>query len=828
MNNEIYIDTKLDTENVEKDAKKIDESMEKLADKSAKAAEKTAKAFEKSLGSMPEKTEEYKELEKEFDKIDAKMQEIGMKQDKFLATGGKEKSRIWKQYEYDLEMYGRKMDEVLNKMRNMEADGTAFKETTEEVKEDGEEAEKTTKKLGKLARMLMYLGKGAGNITASAFRGLGNVLKGPFTGNVNRAKKAFEGLKNKLNRTNKQFGIGFKRLLKYVIGFRLLTAALRNISKYYQEGFQNLAKYNNGQNALNKSVSNIKSAMTQFGNSIAAAFTPIITVIEPIITRFINKLSELATAIGMVMAKLTGQSTFTKAIKVQKDYAKSLDSSASSAKKGLAAFDELNTLQSESGGASEDPNKMFETVEIPNELSDFADGLKEKMESAFEPLKNAWSNYGQGFINSAQNAFEGLKNLVSSIAKSFDDVWKNGTGEAIVGNILQIFTNINNVIGNISTNFANAWNTDNIGTEIIQSVANALNNILETINLLTGATANWVTTIDFSPFLESVLELQTSIESLVGIINEGLLWAWNNVILPIAGFTIENVLPTYFQYLASVVNAVYTAFRTLQPSLTYIWENLIKPMGNFAGTIFLKFLTSAKDLFTNLAKTFQEKGQKINMIVTSIGKVLELVFKILLQPLIQFAVGLFTKMVSYIGNLVGDLIDSLAGVIDFLAGVFTLDLERALGGIKDIFRGLLNFIVDIYEGIVNGIIHGINSISVDIPEWVPGLGGSHIGFNLAELHLPRLATGNVIPRQAQEQAYILGDNNQETEIVSPLSTMKEALIEALQESGVNQGGGDVYLNVSGDIGEMIRFLKFELAKENDRVGGTLVQAGVIS
>ena len=58
--------------------------------------------------------------------------------------------------------------------------------------------------------------------------------------------------------------------------------------------------------------------------------------------------------------------------------------------------------------------------------------------------------------------------------------------------------------------------------------------------------------------------------------------------------------------------------------------------------------------------------------------------------------------------------------------------------------------------------------------------------------IPALATGTVVPPNREFLA-MLGDNKSETEVVSPLSTMKQAMLEALQESG--RGGGETVLHV---------------------------------
>ncbi len=115
-------------------------------------------------------------------------------------------------------------------------------------------------------------------------------------------------------------------------------------------------------------------------------------------------------------------------------------------------------------------------------------------------------------------------------------------------------------------------------------------------------------------------------------------------------------------------------------------------------------------------------------------------------------------------------------------------------GIWNTIKGVINSILGGIQNMANGVINGINAViramnnlSFEIPDWVPAMGGKRFGFNiptLSTISLPRLAQGTVIPTGIQEYLAILGDNNRETEVVSPLSTMKEALKEAAAEMGL--------------------------------------------
>ena len=69
---------------------------------------------------------------------------------------------------------------------------------------------------------------------------------------------------------------------------------------------------------------------------------------------------------------------------------------------------------------------------------------------------------------------------------------------------------------------------------------------------------------------------------------------------------------------------------------------------------------------------------------------------------------------------------------------------------------------------------------------MPTIGGRSFSLSLPEVDIPRipyLAQGTVIPANYGNFLAMLGDNQREAEVVSPLSTMKQALTEALAEVG---------------------------------------------
>ena len=163
-----------------------------------------------------------------------------------------------------------------------------------------------------------------------------------------------------------------------------------------------------------------------------------------------------------------------------------------------------------------------------------------------------------------------------------------------------------------------------------------------------------------------------------------------------------------------------------------------------------------------------------------------------------------------------------------IAHVWTIDfwlgLAKVAGnGLIDGFELAINGIIGMFEKMLNWIVDGLNSISFDIPDW---LGGGTFGFNMSKVSfgrvsIPRLAQGAVIPPNREFLA-VLGDNKKENEIVSPVSTMKQAFMEAMIEIGGNFGGGNTEVVLEIDGREFGRAVVEQGNRENRRIGTRLV------
>lgn len=204
-----------------------------------------------------------------------------------------------------------------------------------------------------------------------------------------------------------------------------------------------------------------------------------------------------------------------------------------------------------------------------------------------------------------------------------------------------------------------------------------------------------------------------------------------------------------------------------------IWDNITSFFSTSIGNLVTDVTNSFSSMKTDVEDIFNNLKTSVDDIATNISTWVEDSFNTLKTN----AVDIFTNMK-----------DSIAGVFDSLKEV-----------IKTPINAILCFVESLVNGIVTGInkaINALNGLSIDVPDWVPGMGGQKWGFNIPELSkvsIPRLADGAVI-KPNQRFLAELGDQTRGVNIETPLSTMLDAFRGALAD-GSYASGGDITIPV---------------------------------
>lgn len=358
-------------------------------------------------------------------------------------------------------------------------------------------AEEETKEASKLSKIL----SGTQKVSKSLSNTFGKMGK-TVSGVVSKAKD----LKNLITKTNKSGGqMSMGRMLGMSLVFSTVFSALSAINNAIKEGSNNLVQYSSD---YNKSISGIVTSLLYLKNAWAAAFAPIINVVGPYISAFIDMLANAMNKVAQFMAVLTGKTAVVQAKKAWKDYGKTLTSTGSSAKKAgsdaakaakdlenyTLGIDELNVIQpttssSSSSGGSDgssgaytgpDVSEMFETTEPTKAISDYAKRLREAFKA------QDWTSLGSIMAEGVNAGMQKLYNIfdwnkhgekITYFCNAF-----TATMNSLVDNIewplmgATVAAGVNTVF-NTAQLLITGFNWTNLGTGIGTAISTGIQNI---------------------------------------------------------------------------------------------------------------------------------------------------------------------------------------------------------------------------------------------------------------------------------------------------------------------------------------------------------------
>lgn len=878
----IVIDTEINTkgmkpgtEEVEAAVRRMANGIDDLGKKSEIAVQKQVTAFAKlnSLYAAQERkveklrealeayaetkipTQAYAEIRNQIEKTEQKLTALLERQQKFLDTGGRTNSSTYKKMQYDIEQLNNSLKYAKGELKDLEDSGGAFT-----LGKDTDKFSQMYDKYATEAKKLKQMNESLG-ISYNRVKNEFEEYKKRLLGIDGASKKATNSTKKlgiqmkKSQKPTKKYGEALSGVVRRLVMFRLLRSTISLAFRSAREGMENLAQYSP---ETNKAISNVLSSLTQLKNSFATAFSPIAEYASPALVEFISLLSEAVTWTSQFFAALTGKDTYTKATKVEEDYGAALKESnkqikeqEKANKKLTYSFDELiqagnKTDQGKTGYVGPTPDQMFTTEEVSNGIKARADAVKKIFSGLFAPLKESWLDNGPEVMQSLTNLFVSAKQLAKDVGASFMQVWNvESYGKAITDNLLITFANLVQTVANLITQFDKAWVSGDTGTNILRHLGDILVTLSGFFRDASESIKDWSANLDFSPLLESFDNVLASANPVVRAIGNLLLWFLNNVLLPITKWGLEQALPGVFELIAAALDTLCAVIEALEPVGEWLWNSFLQPIGEWTGEIIINALKLLTDALKKFSDWISENKELVRIITYAI--------------LGFFAAWTIIKLVSDIGKLfvalkvfisvMGKVLDSITPVKLALWSIITLaailydswdkmtPTERMISfllaaasavGVLAVALGALSggvgaavVAASLAAGIAAATI-AINAGKRQTQSIYRNAGGGRsakYASAAATYNMPRLATGTVVPPRAGEFAAILGDNKRETEVVSPLSTMKQALKEALAESG---GSRDITVIMEVDGRRFGQAVYKANNEEKQRVGVRMV------
>lgn len=541
-----------------------------------------------------------------------------------------------------------------------------------------------------------------------------------------------------------------------------------------------------------KVLNNIVSALINMANSLNAALTAFFGGAQNQIEATQTEVSGVSSGIEQSVENQNALTDATK--KTNKEQGKT-----------IAAFDEINKLSSggssaSSGSAGSVPGNEVSLIEMGQSKVETPEG-GEKLLAFFEGLKQA------------------IQPTVDAVSRLWSELQKVGefTGAALIDFYNQFLKPVGSwVMGEGIPRFIDAI-TKGLSTVNWQVINDALSRLWDAL----------------APFAINV--------------GEGLLWFWENVIVPVTAWQANNILPRFLDLLRIAIEGLNNIIEIVKPAFLWLWDNFLKPVGEWAGEVFIAALDTIIGLFEMLVgvltgdfdmamegaskaveglKTLFEKLQEGALaVVTAIENALKAFADWINENVVTPISGFFKGLWDGIRNAASSAWQAIKETFQGAKEWFD---NNVVNPIEEGFKSFINNLIGFVEGFanffirgINGIIGAINNISISVPDWVPGIGGKTFGFNLPkieEIQLPRLATGAVIPPNREFLA-VLGDQQNGTNIEAPAELIRQIMRSELQNSAYGNRE-EAVLEVDGQqFGKLIyRYGN----KENQRIGVSLV------
>ena len=495
---------------------------------------------------------------------------------------------------------------------------------------------------------------------------------GAFKQKIEQAKPSISNIKNSFkglpkltqNITNniKGMGTGVKNGLGHILKYAMALFSLRSVYSVLSSCAQSwLSSQNAGAKQLSANINYMKYAM-------GSAFAPVIQYVTGLVY-------QLMKAIQSVVYALFRVNIFAKAS------ASSYASMAGSAKKAknetkqlAGVHDEINNVQSNdnsdsgSGGAS----PSFDLSGIDTQMSPLA----QKFYDFFKPLVDSWNQYGTQVIEAFKNSVGGIGQAISAMWNSVETLFTNGTIYSIIANIL-------NSIGQIGVAWANAWNNDNNGTEIVQGIANMIDDI-------TNAILNLVSSTGFQSFLDGVLSAFSGIVQFIEPI--------------VSGFSemAEKILEIVLSSIGDVLKTVGDALQTIAQNKTV--SEILKAVGGaiaiVVGAIVLWNIAQA--ILNGLMGLFAILTSPITLIILAVIAAITAIIVVVKN---------WGTISEWFQNLWVKITEKLQEIWNNIKLFFVNLWNSIMDKIKTVWNGIKDFLSNLWNGILNIVKTIFNAIA---------------------------------------------------------------------------------------------------------------------
>lgn len=170
--------------------------------------------------------------------------------------------------------------------------------------------------------------------------------------------------------------------------------------------------------------------------------------------------------------------------------------------------------------------------------------------------------------------------------------------------------------------------------------------------------------IKFEDINEALRGLWDALAPFAIHVGEGLLWFWQNVLVPLGVWTANEIVPRFLDTLSIAIEAFNHILEALQPLFQWFWDTVLQPLASWAGGVFLAVwdkINGALQKFSDWCAAHPTTIQNMAIIIGSFFAAWKI------TSLVSKMAGFITTAVNIVGS-----IKSIAGAISLVKHGLTL------------------------------------------------------------------------------------------------------------------------------------------------------------
>lgn len=125
--------------------------------------------------------------------------------------------------------------------------------------------------------------------------------------------------------------------------------------------------------------------------------------------------------------------------------------------------------------------------------------------------------------------------------------------------------------------------------------------------------------ISFDNLITSLDNLKKAAQPLTDKLFAGLEWAYYNIFVPLAKWTIEDLLPAFLDVLAGCLDVRNSALDALKPLRMWAWDNFLEPVASWTGGVIVDVLKGLASALEDISDWIKDNQGPFDAIVVTIG-----------------------------------------------------------------------------------------------------------------------------------------------------------------------------------------------------------------